>query len=250
MPLSGTRDIASLLEQTAVMQGFDTEAVQLPRVSILQVLYEIRQTSMVDLIPPALHPTIPPTIAFVVTEVPESPFGPFVMAEARVGCRAGARPRGFVGRCFVSTREAADVLASRWGYPAHVADVRLKRGYDRITGSVELGGQTLLSAALVNPEPISGGDIQYLPAVNLARVSRNGSIEPKIVQVDPEFRMDKADRGKAQLDAFDSAGWMLEGAEPWWPVSASCALADMELPVIRYVLDPLKPAIQGVEKVH
>ena len=250
MPLSGTRQVSELLDQTAIMEGFDTEALTLSGVSVLQVLYEIRQTAMVNLIPPALHPTIPPTIAFVVTQVPDSPFGSFTFAEARVGCRAGARPRGFVGRCFVSTQAAADALGSRWGYPVHVADVRLRRGYDRITGSVALDGAPLLSASLINPEAISGGDIQYLPAVNLARVRRNGSVEPRIVQVDPEFRMDKADRGKAHLEAFSAAAWLLEGAEPWWPVSASCALADMELPVIRYVLDPEKPAIQGVEKVH
>jgi hypothetical protein len=250
MPLFGTREIEPLLGQTAVMPNFDTEALELRGVSILQVVMELRETAMVSLLPSALHPTIPPIVAFVVTEVPESPFGAFSVAEARVGCRAGARPRGFVGRCFVSTREAADALAQRWGFPAHVADVRLKRGYDRVTGLVTVDGQTILSASLVNPEAISGGDIQYLPAVNLARVHRDGAQVARIVQVDPEFRMHKADRGKPQVEAFDAAAWLLEGADPWWPVSASIAQADMELPVVRYVLDPVKPAMQGVEKVH
>jgi hypothetical protein len=102
----------------------------------------------------------------------------------------------------------------------------------------------------MNPEPISGGDIQYLPAVNLARVQRDGGEVPRIVQVDCEFRFRKADRGKANLVNFDAGAWLLEGAEPWWPVSASCAVAEMELPVLRYVLDPVKPAVQGVERVH
>jgi hypothetical protein len=250
MPLSGTRDVEPLLAQVATMTGFDTEPLVLNGVSVLQVLYEIKQGAMVSLLPPALHPTIPPTIAFVVTDVPESPFGPFVLAEARVGCRAGARPRGFVGRCFVSSQAAADGLAARWGYPAHVADVRLKKGYDRITGSVASDGSLALSATLMNPEAISGGDIQYLPAVNLAMVRRESGDVPRIVQVDPEFQMHKADRGKALIEAFDAAAWLLDGAELSWPVSASCAQADMEMPQIRYVLDPFKPAIQGVEKVH
>jgi hypothetical protein len=250
MPLLGTRDIEPILGQTAVMPGFDAEPLQFPGASILQVLYEIHDTAMLSLLPPALHPTIPPTIAFVISEVPESPFGPFTLAEARVGCRAGARPRGFVGRCFASTARAAAELGKRWGYPAHEADVRLKKGYDRITGTVAFGGRTILTVALVDPEAISGGDIQYLPAVNLARVERDGGQVPRIVQVDPEFRFHKADRGKAHLDAFDAAAWLLDGAAPYWPVSASCAVADVEMPVIRYVLDPLKPAVQGVERVH
>jgi len=250
MPLSGTRDVTPILPQTAIMPGFDTEALMLEGVSILQVLYEIRQNAMLSLLPPALHPTIPPTIAFVVTDVPQSPFGPFTFAEARVGCRAGARPRGFVARCYVSTETAAEALRTRWGYPAHLADVRLKKGYDRISGTVSEAGKLVLSASLVNPEAISGGDIQYLPAVNLARVKRDGEAIPRIVQVDPDFRMHRADRGKPHLECFDAAAWLLDGADPWWPVSASCAVADMELPVLRYILDPFKPAIQGVERVH
>jgi hypothetical protein len=249
MPLLGTRPVPSLLADAPLMQGFDTEPLQLRGVQVLQVMYEIRQEAIVSILPPALHPTIPPTLIFAIIAVPESPAGGFTLAEVRVGCRAGARPRGFVGRCFVTSQAAADLLRNRWGYPARVAEARLKRGYDRVTGSVTLDGHTILEASLLDPAPIGGGDIQYLPNVNMARVRRDGGELTRIVQVDPEFTIAKVDRGRPDLATFDAGAWGLEGAEPWWPVSASCATVDMELPRIRYVMDPEKPAMQGVEKV-
>ncbi len=249
MPLYGTRDVSSLVAAAPLMHGFDTPTWELKGAAVLQLMYEIRQEAIVSLIPPALHPTIPPTLVFNVTHVPESSVGPFTLAEVRVGCRAGARPRGFVPRCYVDTEAAASELRERWGYAVEVADVRLKRGYDRVSGSVSVGGQLILEVALNDPQPISGSDILYLAALNLARVERDGGTVNRIVQVDPDYVFHKADRGKPQLTAFVPAAWGVAGADAWWPVSASCAVTDITMPQIRYVLDPEVPALQGVEKV-
>ena len=231
------------------MAGFDTEPWPLPGAGILQVMYELRQQSMVDLLPPALHPTIPPTLIFVVTHCPESSVGPFTMAEVRVGCRAGARPRGFCARAYVDSPAAAAELRNRWGYSAEVTEVRLRTGYDRHRGTVTLDGREILDIVLQDPEPISGSDVQYLPNVNLARTVRDGAEISRIIQVDPDFTFRKADRGKPHLEAFEADAWLLPGADPWWPVSASYALADMQMPRLRYALDPEKPAIQGMEQL-
>ncbi len=249
MPLYGTRDIATVMDRSALMPNFSTDTWELPRAGILQVMYEIRQEAMVSLIPSALHPTIPPTIVFCLTHAPTSSVGPFTMAEVRVGCRAGGRPRGFVARCYVDTEAAANELRSRWGYPAEVAEVKLRTGYDRHRGTVVSGGTTILEVALQNPEPINGGDIQYLPAVHVARIARDGAEITRIVQVDPDYVFHKADRGKPLMLEFDPAAFGVEGADAWWPVSASYAVADITMPHIRYVLDPTKPAIEGVERV-
>ncbi len=249
MPLYGTRDIAPLIAQAPHMPNFATEPWQLPGAGLLQLVFEIREAAIVSLLPTSLHPTIPPTLVVVVSDVPESPVGPFTLAEVRIGCRAAARPRGFVARCYVTTTAAAEALRTRWGYPAVVADVRLKRGYDRHSATVVVDGEMALDCALINPEPIGVGDVQYLPSLNLARVARDGGEVPRIVQVDPDYVMAKADRGKAQLTTFDASAWLLDGADPWWPVSATLVTADMTLPQIRYVIDPSKRAIEGVERV-
>ncbi len=247
MPLSGTRAVPPLVAEAPLMPGFATEPWPLPGASILQVIYELRETSIVDLLLPALHPTIPPTLFFAVMHCPESSVGPFTLAEVRVGCRAGARPRAFCARAYVDSEAAAAELRDRWGYPARVAQVKLRTGYDRDRATVELAGRTVLDVSLLNPEPINGADVQYLPNVNLARTVRDGVEIARIIQVDPDFTFRKADRGKPHLETFDAEAWALPGADPYWPVSASFALADAQMPRLRYALDPEKPAIQGME---
>ena len=92
MPLVGTRPTADF-EHGPLLRQPGGEPWVLPRALILQVMYEIEQGAMTSLLPPALHPTIPPTLVVTVMRAPESPVGPFTLAEAKVGCRSGARPR-------------------------------------------------------------------------------------------------------------------------------------------------------------
>lgn len=249
MPLTGTRDLSNLLAAAPKMASLDTDTWSLPGTSQLQVMYEIDESGMVSLLPPSLHPTIPPTVVFNVTHVPESSVGPFTLAEARVGCRSALRPRAFCARAYIDSEKAASELASRWGYPLAIADVQLRRHYDRVWGTVEIGGRVVLDVSLMNPEPISGGDIQYLPNMNTARVVRDGKEVGRLIQVDPEYTFHKADRGKPRLDTFDPAAFLLDGCRPVWPVSASHAIADMTFPHLRYVIDPEKSPLAAVEKV-
>ncbi|OAI41036.1 hypothetical protein AYO38_04760 [bacterium SCGC AG-212-C10] len=250
MPLVGTRDVTPLLAGTALMPDFETEQWELKGVQVLQVLYELRQESMLTLLPPALHPTIPPTLFFTVTIVPDSSVGPFTLAEVRVGCRAAARPRAFLARAYCDSEAASNELRARWGYPISVADVQFRRNYDRVTGIVKVDGATVLDVGLSNPEPISGGDVQYLPSMNLARANRDGQEIVRLVQVDPDWVFHKADRGKPVLTAFDAGAWLVDGADPWYPVSASAVTVDMVMPRIRYLMDPAKPPMQGIETIR
>ena len=112
-----------------------------------------------------------------------------------------------------------------------------------------LNGKTILDVAMMDPAPIGAGDVQYLPNVNLTRVMKDGGAVQRIVQVDPDYVMQKADRGRAQMNVFDTDAWQLAGADAWWPVSASCVIAEIDMPRIRYVFDPAVPALQGLEKV-
>jgi hypothetical protein len=125
--------------------------------------------------------------------------------------------------------------------------VRLNRYHDRIeAGVLTLDGRAVLRVSLVDPEPISGADIQYVANMNLARVDG----EPLLVQVDPEYRFHRAERGRPQVDQFDRAAWAADGVDPVYPMAASFALCDTGFPAIRYVLDPAKPAVAGTRKIR
>ena len=97
--------------------------------------------------------------------------------------------------------------------------------------------------------PVSGNDVQYLASLNLARMNRDGAEAARLVQVDPEYTFRSADRGKPMLSAFEPAAWLLDGARTVWPVSASYCTADVAMPVIRYLVDPVKAPLVSVERV-
>ena len=249
MPLTGTRDLSNLVAGSPLVTNLESDRWEFPGAQILQLMYEIDDAQMTSLIPPALHPTIPPTLVFTVTRVPQSPAGPFVLAEVRVGSRSGARPRGFLARAYCDSPTATKELRERWGYPAVTAPVTMEKRYDRIHARVGEGASTCLELTLLNPEPISGNDLMYLAGLNVARIVRDGVELPRLVQVDPDFVFRSADRGKPQLDVFDAVAWELPNAKPMSAVSASYAVADITMPVIRYLADPAKSPLEAVERL-
>jgi hypothetical protein len=248
MPLSGTLDTKPLLDTAPRVDGYTTEPWELPGCELLHLKFEIDESNMTGSLPPALHPTIPPVVVVTVATYPESPVGPFSLAQVRLGCRASALPRGFLLRAYSDSQRACDELSSRWGFDVRPADVRLRRFHDRVVGSVTLDGAEILRASLVDPEPISGGDIQYVASMHLARTPDDNG-RGALIQVDPEYKFHRAERGEPQL-SFDRAAWRAEGVEPVWPVAATFALVDTGFPKIRYVLDPTLPAIAGTRKVE
>lgn len=248
MPLVGSRNLSDLAAQAPHIPSLDVDHWDLPKAQILTVMYEMDDDAMLSLIPPALHPTIPPTLVFTVTRVPESPAGPYVLAEVRVGCRSGARPRGFLARGYTDSQQAVDALGARYGYPLKKAAVTLEKRYDRIHAMVETD-RIVLDVALMNPEPVSGNDLQYLSNLNIAMVPREGVEKPRLVQIDPDYTFHSADRGQPQLKAFEADAWELPGARPYYPVSASFAVADISMPALRYLVDPDKPPLASVERL-
>ena len=247
MVLIGTRNIAPLLEHAPVLDNLDADPWEIAGVEILHVRYEIDDHDREALLPRALHPTIPSTVIFTAARYPDSPVGPFMLAQVRIGCRAAALPRGFLLRAYTDSPAAADALRRRWGYACDVADVKIARYHDRIVASVANDRAEILRTSLVDPEPISGGDVQYVANMNLARQKDGDSI---LVQVDPEYRFHRAERGRCDLTTFDRAAWSAEGVDPVYPIVASFTQCDTGFPAIRFVLDPNQMAIQGTRRIR
>ena len=248
MVLVGTRDTAPILEHAPTMPHFDADAWPIEGIELLQALFEIDDSARESLVPNALHPTIPPAGIFTVARYPDSPFGPFTMAQVKVACRAAALPRSFLLRAYVTTAAAAEALGTQFGYSCVEGDVRLARYHDRIVGSVKtLGGDEILRLSLIDPEPISGGDVQYTATMNLAK-KPDGS--PVLVQVDADCTFHKAERGRPQIDVFEQTAWQAEGVRPVYPMNATCTTIDGGFPRIRFILDPEQMAITGTTKLR
>jgi hypothetical protein len=249
MPLFGTLELPTAVAGLPSLRDLDTEPWSLPKAEILQMGFEVPRDTHA-LLPKAVHPAIPSYVTVLVTRFPETPVGPFLLAQLRLMARAGAHPRGFILRAYASTREAASALRERWGVPAESATVSLKRRHDRVMAQVIRDGATVLDAALVDPQPISGGDVQYIHSVTLAQAPLDGKATPWIVQVDPRYTFHKAERGRPEVSRLDGEAWGAPGLALLNPISATVCTCDTDLPRIRFVMDPEIPVVRGTRKIR
>ena len=241
--LFGTADVEALAAHAPVMERLDTEPLVLPDAWVLQVTYEMPATAREVLLPPALHPTDPPLVSWTFLRCASGPFGAFALAQLRVECRSGLRPRGFLIASVIDAVEVGRTLTARWGYGPRLGEVRLARQYDAVTGTVCVDGRTILEVGLRDPDPLGSHDIQYTASMHLARTPRG----VRLVQVDPTFAVQRAERGRPHLSAFDAAAWGDARILPVHPVAASIAIAEVTLPKLRYLCRPDVWAFDGTE---
>lgn len=250
MPQYGQLDLASIASRLPTLPDLDTPAWALPGAETMQLLLETPRSAADVLLPKAMHPAVPSYLAFTFTRCPESPVGAFTLATVRLGSRAGAHPRGLVLGAYASTQQAADGLRRGWGIPAQAAKVTLTRRHDRLIGQVVKDGAMLLDCALVNPEAISGSDVQLINWVTMANAPLDGTTAPMLIQVDPKYAFHKAERGRPEVSVFIAEAWNAHGLRPTDPIVATAAMVDTDLPRIRFVMDPLKPVYQGTRRVR
>lgn len=246
MPFSGTQDVQAAAARAPLLKGFDTEAWELPGAEILHLSFEAVEEPALGLIPPALHPSIPPYVMLYVTRCPQSPVGPFSLAQVRLVGRAGVRPRGYLLGAYTDSQQAAAALRSRWGFTVDLGTIALEPRHDRVIGRVQRGDQTILEMELQNPEQISGADVTYPDGLNLARVKENGTEKLVLIQVDPEYVFHNAQRGRPRLITFQADAWGGENRLRCTnPITATFTRCDTDLPKLRFALDPLVPGARG-----
>jgi hypothetical protein len=248
MPLVGSLDIRSALDDVPHTR-LDGRVLHIDGVDIFQVLVEMQARHAEQIVPPALNATIPPVISFLVYRAEESEFGPFTLSQARVTARAGVRPRAYLRSAVCDNPALAEVLAGSYGFRINDGSTALRRYHDRVDCTVSRGRRTILQASLIDPEPITGHDIQYAPGMHLAHVEHDGETRPRLVQVDSEYQFIRADRGRPRLDAFDADAWACTGIVPTEAISASYTACDVTITDVRYICNPDLPASEGTEHV-
>jgi hypothetical protein len=228
------------------MTSFEAAPVTFPGAEVLQATFEMRWTARQVTLPPGLHPTNPPIVVFLAWRVPESPWGPFNMAQVRVGCRSGVRPRGLVAGCVNDNQAATAALAEGWGLPGRPGAVQLRRGYDMAELKATIEGRRALGLVGRRPDPLQPGDVQYTVTMTLANTPRG----LRLVQVEPEYQLTRVERLRARLSDFDPGLWGDEALAPSSPVSATIGVGDVTLPRLRFVSRPDVIAFEGTEAVR
>jgi hypothetical protein len=245
--LVGTADLDTLAVRAPVMDGFATEALVLAQAEVLQVVCEIDAAAREAILPPGLHPTNPPLVSVLVYRCAASPFGPFALAQLRVECRSGVRARAFLVGGFADNTGAAATLAGRFGYALQPGTVVLRRQYDAVEARVTTAdGRVAAVVTARDPDPLAPADVQYVANMNLAQTPRG----LRLVQVEPDYRIERAERGRPRVDAFDGAAWGDARIRPVCPVSASLTVGEVTLPPVRFVCRPDVLAFEGTESVR
>lgn len=244
--LVGTADLAELGARAPQLPAFATEALALGGVEVFQACFEMRAASREALLPPGLHPTNPATAIFLAWRCAESPWGPFSLVQLRIGCRSGVRTRGFVWSAACDVPDAARELTARWGFPARPTQIALSRRYDGCALRVEQGGRTALAIDGQDPDPLSADDVQYTGTLTLAHTPRG----LRLVQIEPRTALERAERLRPRLAAFDAEAWGSAALTPYHPVSASIGVGRIEVPPVRFVCRPDVLAFQGTESVR
>jgi hypothetical protein len=245
--LSGTATVEELLAHAATMPGFTTEACTLPGAQVFQAVYETAVAGRQSSLPPGLHPTNPPSLVLQGWHCPESPWGAFSLAQGRVGCRSGLRPRGFVQACVVDNATAAEALRTRWGLPARVGAVHLDAGYHDTYLSVQVDGQVVLDMRALDPVPLGTDDVAFTTSLALAHTPRG----PRLIQVDTDLVAEREERLVACPPALDAVGFGLHpSVVVTHPVSASLSRGELTLQALRYVCRPDELAFTGTESTR
>ncbi|WP_419911916.1 hypothetical protein [Candidatus Poriferisodalis sp.] len=250
--ISGTASVDELAAGAPEIAAFGTESIRLGGVTGLSLVAELRRPAREAVLPPGLHPIVPPAMSLLAWDVSESPWGAFSAAFVRVVCRSGARARTFCIGAAASTDDAVAGLRSQFGFPAQRAHVALRRHYDGVnlavspTDRASNGTGPMLELSALDPDPLSVGDLQHVGSMNLAHTP----LGLRLVQVETHHEPSRVERLAARIEAFDAAAWGQPLLDPYWVVSCSVSLEDIEIPAIRFVCDPAVPAAEGTERVQ
>jgi hypothetical protein len=231
--LTGTRDVA-LEDGVPTVEDLGTQAWALGEIEVAHINYEISQRGLLSTIPPALHPSIPPHLSWLVYRVRGSVLGAFTLVQTRVGCRIGIKPRGLLVSAVCDNPVVARALRSRWGFRVETGPIELHRRTDQIELRVTRDGRRLLAVDIVDPNLLAGAGVPIAAGLNLADTPAGR----RLLQVDPEYVITTADRGRPVIREFDAAAWGEPDLVPSWPISGSFLRAEVTLPELRFLTDP------------
>lgn len=243
--LSGIADPGACEAGAPRLADLGTGEVGFEGVSVLQVLCEVANDTA-ELLPPALHPTLPGVVSWLFYDVPDSPWGALRLVQTRVACRSGTRPRGLLISGVIDNDAAREALESRWGYQLALGRIDFRRGYDGIDVGVRDGaGEPILALGLRAPVMLPPDVVQFVSSIHPVRTPRGY----RLLQVDPRHEVHRAERGDPVVELFDSAAWGEARLQPVYPISAAICLADVTLPRLRFLCRPDEMAFTGTERI-
>lgn len=248
MPRYGTLDVAPIATDLPTLAEIAGPTWELPDAEFLQINWEVDDDGALALTPPSLHPSIPPFASFFASHYPESPVGPFSIVQVRLVVRAGIRPRGLCLGAVCDSAAAVEALRDHWGFPVQLGDVEVAHRHDQVRFTASLDGRTVVDVGVHTADVINGSDLMTFD--NLHLVQLPGQDNPKLVQVDPEYTIHQADRGRPTVSLPDPHALGMGGSlRLVSPIIGFTFRADSDLVPVRFTIDSVQPAITSTNRV-
>lgn len=247
-PRLGTLDVAPLAGDLPQLSSLAAPEWEMPDGQFLQINWEVDDAPALALTPPSLHPSIPPFASFFGSRIPDSPVGPFSLVQVRLVVRAGVRPRALCLGAVCDSADAAEALRDHWGYPVQVGDVTYEQRHDRVRFAASLDGRLVVDLSVHTADVINGNDLMTFDNLHLVRIGDEPSA--KLVQVDPEYTIHQADRGRPTVVLPDpQALGMNGGLQLASPIIGFTFRADTDLVPVRFTIDTDRPAVVSTKRL-
>jgi Acetoacetate decarboxylase (ADC) len=234
----GTGDIKNWLAGASTITSLKPEPWTLKGVQTMEARCEIDDAPADVLVPPSLRPGIPAYCSVVVSRIPDSPVGPFGLAELRVAARVGPRPTFFLLGSYCDNEAARKELSSRWGYRVAAGEVKLKSEHYRAIGTVTVKGRTVLDFLLSHREPLPGTRFNQLATVNLAKLDG----KPILAGLSIESNFTVNDKGRQHITLDNEAFGVGRALRLLNPTAATVGTTDWTLGAIEFTVDPSEAA--------
>jgi hypothetical protein len=247
MPRSGSLDVATIAGDVPEVFSLDTPTWEMENAQFLQINWEVDDAAALSLTPPSLHPSIPPFASFFAGHFPESPEGPFSIVQVRLVVRAGIRPRALCLGAVCDSAPVTAALREHWGYPVQLGDVVASNRHDRVRFTASLDGRVVADFAVHTADVINGSDLMTFDNLHLVRLGG----EAKLVQIDPEYTIHQADRGRPEVHLPDPNALGMQGSLTLTsPVIGFTFRADTDLVPPRFTIDAVESALSSTKRIR
>lgn len=217
---------------------------ELPGAQILQTLFEIDREVALAWLAPGLSKPVPPYAQILVTRYPDSPVGPFALAQQLITCRSFTRARGYALQAVVDGPAAAlAALREVWGMPARPGRVRLDVTAESIIATVaDDTGHTVAVVAMHDLHPADPQHIHYDPvlAPRLSPPVQEGKPPAvlELTQIDPDYTIRECCLGRGSItypEASEGYPWNLLQVRNM--IATTYTVSDTALPWARYIVE-------------
>jgi hypothetical protein len=227
------------------LESLASDPVALEGVELIKLTCEAENASICELLPPAVHPTVPAMLSWTFYNCPASPWGAFRLALSHIECRSGTRPRAFLVSGVIDNDQARAALTRGWGYRLAMGELDFLRGYDIARVGVRVAGRDVLRFGLRGPVLLPPDVVQFVSSLHPAQTPRGY----RLLQVDVAHEFERAERGAPFYEGFDAEAWGEARLRPTHPIAASVCLATIRLRELRFVCRPGEIAFTGTEPV-